>query len=516
MNKINPAIIIGAYDRDYSLKRLLNSISESYFDSTADLIISIDKNDNQKVYDLAHAFEWKHGKKEVLEKKSHLGLKRHILECGDLVEQYDRVILLEDDLFVSPYFYNYAQQCFEYYEKDEKIAGISLYSHRYNETANMGFRPIDDNSDVFFLQIPSSWGQGWTKKQWTNFRNWFEQKQHNPITEEDNVPLNVVQWPESSWKKYFFTYMIETDKYFVYPRISLSTNFSDPGTHHKTKQTRLQVPLLSNERDWKFKPFQESIAVYDAYLEILPEKLKLLSGNLEKYDFEVDFYAQKSLDKVEKELMLTSRNANEPILTFGKELKPIELNIAREVEGSMIKLAKKENCKDIQDVFSQYDISYYYNIPTYFIDIEEHIRNKEEHINQYYYSYYQELETKLNAANSRLSAVYSSKSWKLTVPLRWASMHIQKIFRKQAADEIQLDDSQNSATRLSSSFNNLFKDKGYYSPQEKLNILQKHMVDKVPVTELCEQYELECEMLYDWQKELFENGAFAFQKRGMP
>ena len=151
MSEMSTAIVIAAYNRDYPLKRLLSSISRACIPNTADLIISIDRNDNRKVYDLAHGFEWKHGNKRVLEQKSHLGLKNHILACGDLVEHYDGIILLEDDLFVSPYFYDYTQRCFEYYAGDDTIAGISLYSHHYNETANMGFRPLDEDADVFFL-----------------------------------------------------------------------------------------------------------------------------------------------------------------------------------------------------------------------------------------------------------------------------------------------------------------------------------------------------------------------------
>jgi hypothetical protein len=503
VNEINPVIVIVAYDRDYPLKRLLCSISKALYDSAVDLIISIDKNDNQKVYDLAKSFEWQHGNKNVLEKTSHLGLKKHIIECGDLVEKYDSVIILEDDLFVSPYFYKYAERCFEYYGKDEKISGISLYSHGLNETANMAFRPIDDDSDVFFLQIPSSWGQGWTKSQWQGFRNWFEKRQFSTITEAENVPPNVVKWPESSWKKYFFAYMVESDKYVVYPRISLSTNFHDPGTHHKKTQTRLQVPLQFLEKNWKLIHFEESYAVYDGYLEILPEKLKDLSKALKEYDFEVDFYAQKDVKKIEKEYLLTSRNASNPAKTFGKALKPIELNVICGIEGLKINLAKKEQCKENFDVFPQEDISYYYNIPTYFINEEEQMRNKEELINQYYYKYYSELKTTLDG-------VYRSKSWKLTQPLRWVNMQVKRLLNKKPTDEIKLVNSRESESKNLTAFDHLFEF-GNFTPQEKIKILKEHMIDKVPIAVLCKQYGIEREMLYDWQKELFENGAFAFQ-----
>jgi hypothetical protein len=298
--------------------------------------------------------------------------------------------------------------------------------------------------------------------------------------------------------------MIETNKYFVYPRISLSTNFHDPGTHHKKNQTRLQVPVQFLEKEWRLKPFQDSIAVYDAYLEMLPEKIKLISNKLANHDFEVDFYAQKKLDQIDTEYMLTSRQAIDPILTYGKELKPIELNVACDIKGSKISLAKTKNCHDNQDAFLQDDISYYYNIPTYFINTEEQIRNKEEHINQYYWNYYNELKTELDA-------IHQSKSWKLSQPLRWVNMQVRKLLLKNSNGKIQQDIAQGSKNPRSTAFDDLFKG-GNFNPREKINILKKHMLDKVPLSELCEQYGLERETLYDWQKELFENGASAFRK----
>ena len=41
-------------------------------------------------------------------------------------------------------------------------------------------------------------------------------------------------------------------------------------------------------------------------------------------------------------------------------------------------------------------------------------------------------------------------------------------------------------------------------------------MDKVPVSELCEELGLRPTMFYHWQKELFENGAAAFQSQGRP
>jgi transposase-like protein len=60
------------------------------------------------------------------------------------------------------------------------------------------------------------------------------------------------------------------------------------------------------------------------------------------------------------------------------------------------------------------------------------------------------------------------------------------------------------------------KERKHFTPQEKVAILRRHLVDKVRVSELCEELGLRPTMFYRWQKELFENGAAAFQSQGRP
>jgi transposase-like protein len=52
-----------------------------------------------------------------------------------------------------------------------------------------------------------------------------------------------------------------------------------------------------------------------------------------------------------------------------------------------------------------------------------------------------------------------------------------------------------------------------YSPEEKVTILKKHLVDQVPVSDLCDQYDLHPTVFYRWQKQFFENGFLAFQNQ---
>jgi len=49
---------------------------------------------------------------------------------------------------------------------------------------------------------------------------------------------------------------------------------------------------------------------------------------------------------------------------------------------------------------------------------------------------------------------------------------------------------------------------------QKLAILKRYLVDKMPVSDLCDEYGIQPSQVYRWQKVLFENGEAAFQRTG--
>jgi transposase len=51
-----------------------------------------------------------------------------------------------------------------------------------------------------------------------------------------------------------------------------------------------------------------------------------------------------------------------------------------------------------------------------------------------------------------------------------------------------------------------------YTVEEKVAILKRHLVEKVPVSDLCDELGLNPNVFYGWQKQLFENGTAAFEK----
>jgi transposase len=56
------------------------------------------------------------------------------------------------------------------------------------------------------------------------------------------------------------------------------------------------------------------------------------------------------------------------------------------------------------------------------------------------------------------------------------------------------------------------KQRKHYTPQEKVAMLRRHMLEQVPISELCDKQGLQPTVFYR-QKEFFENGAAAFSRK---
>jgi len=348
--KYKPVIVVVAYNRPGSLDRILSSLLRLKNASDVRLIISIDHKapENYNVLEIANNFEWPFGEKEVVYQEESLGLRKHIIKCADLSMKFGSVIILEDDLYVSPYFYEYACQALDYYSEDPNIAGISLYNQAVEEIRELPFRPIKDDSDVYFLQHPSSWGQAWTSAQWARFKNWYLE---DPDLFQIDMPDFIRRcWPETSWKKYFCGYLADKKKFFAYPRISFTTNFNDPGTNYKMSVNHEgQTPLRIFGGPYRFKTLSDSWCKYDSHLELVPESLKHLSSGFDEYEIELDLYGTKDPGQIKSSFVITSKASSNPIKRYRRALKPHEMNVIMELPGDDLCLSKTEDILPVKN-----------------------------------------------------------------------------------------------------------------------------------------------------------------------
>jgi transposase len=57
------------------------------------------------------------------------------------------------------------------------------------------------------------------------------------------------------------------------------------------------------------------------------------------------------------------------------------------------------------------------------------------------------------------------------------------------------------------------RERRHFSAAQKAAIVKAHLVDKVPVSDLCERHEITPTQFYQWQKQLFEGAAAAFERK---
>lgn len=330
----NIAIVAVAYNRVNSLQRLLLSLEGAYYDSNeVTLIVSIDKSDTDAVERFADEYHWPWGKKIVDKHTHNLGLRPHMLSLGKWFDSFDAIVVLEDDIVVSPIFYTYTRQAVEKYFSCQDVAGISLYGFCMNYQTGHPFTPIKDEHDAYFMNCAMSWGEVWMRDSWNRFHEWY--LRHQDFTASPHLPRRVCRWNQKSWLKYHTRYCIEENKYFVHPYVSLSTNFGDAGVHNdKGGYTAYQVELQQGTKKEFFLPeFGSGAVYYDGFFEnkAIYEHLGLGPDAL-CADLQGEW-----CNRLNRRYWLTTEVKNYKIVkSFGLNYRPIEINVLFDNPGNQI------------------------------------------------------------------------------------------------------------------------------------------------------------------------------------
>ena len=53
-----------------------------------------------------------------------------------------------------------------------------------------------------------------------------------------------------------------------------------------------------------------------------------------------------------------------------------------------------------------------------------------------------------------------------------------------------------------------------FTPEQKVALFRLHLLEKKPVSEICEEHDLVVNLFYQWQAAFFKNGAAAIEKTG--
>lgn len=332
-NKSKIAIVAVGYNRILSLKRLLGSLLKSNYPEGTDvpLVISIDCSNDKVLYDYVENFEWPYGEKYVFIQKNRLGLKEHILKCGDLTKYFKAIVLFEDDIYAGRYFYDYVSQAVDYYYEDENIAQISLYNSQLCFYSLLPFCALNNGYDAYASQDVSTWGECWTDRMWAEFRKFMNQ-QNNFSLEKYEVPETMKKWTKA-WSVYYIAYILDTKKFILTPYVSHSTNFNDAGVHNDSSNTIFQVDLMNGYKRYEFGAFKDLVK-YDIFYNNISIYCWIDKDHV---DLSLDLYNFRPYDK-KRFILTTAILPYKVIRSYGLQLRPVELNIKEDIEGQGIYL----------------------------------------------------------------------------------------------------------------------------------------------------------------------------------
>ena len=166
MNNVPAPIVLFVYNRPWHTQQTVEALQKNKLASESELFIYSDdaKNDDARVsvdevrkyIDNITGFK----KITVIKRDKNWGLANSIIDgVTKIVNEYGRIIVLEDDLVTSSYFLKFMNEALWFYKDEREIMSISGYA--YNFTMSPQY-----DKDVFLYYRPSSWGWATWKDEW--------------------------------------------------------------------------------------------------------------------------------------------------------------------------------------------------------------------------------------------------------------------------------------------------------------------------------------------------------------
>ncbi|MDB9521110.1 glycosyltransferase family 2 protein [Dolichospermum circinale CS-1225] len=157
-----------AYKRPEHTKQSLESLAQNEGAESSELFIFCDaakKPEDEasvtQVREVVRSKQWC-GKVHIIEREQNLGLANSIIQgVTELCSKYGKVIVLEDDLILSPFFLNYMNTALNQYEDTPEVMQISGYMF-----------PVElkhTKADAIFLPFTTSWGWATWQRAWNHF-----------------------------------------------------------------------------------------------------------------------------------------------------------------------------------------------------------------------------------------------------------------------------------------------------------------------------------------------------------
>ncbi|MDA8558469.1 glycosyltransferase [Flavobacteriaceae bacterium] len=301
MKELAP-IVLFVYNRlDHTIETI-NALKNNYLAEKSILFIYSDapkkKKDIESVSAVRNYINKTIGFKKtvVIERKNNWGLANSIIDgVTTIVNKYDKIIVLEDDLVTSPYFLNFMNEGLDIYSKDEDVASLHGYLYPLKKSV----------PSSFFIKGTDCWGWATWQRAWEIFEKdgsklLNELKKSGRQKEADfNYSYNYtkmlkaqVKGANDSWAIRWYISTFLKNKLTLYPGKSLVSNIGmDYSGIHNGSSKKFIVDLDNNYKPLNrinIKENKEVREYFEAFfwtfkLDFIPRIINKLRTNYVKY-----------------------------------------------------------------------------------------------------------------------------------------------------------------------------------------------------------------------------------------
>src|SRR5437879_5375115 len=166
MSGLLAPIALFAYRRLDHARRTIEALLANAEAASSDLIIFADAASTEAAeHEVAAVRRYLRGVSgfasvTIVERERNLGLANSIIAgVTEVIQENDRVIVVEDDVVTSPFFLRYMNEALEYYKDDERVASIHGYVYPIKQSL----------PESFFLRGADCWGWATWRRGWGLF-----------------------------------------------------------------------------------------------------------------------------------------------------------------------------------------------------------------------------------------------------------------------------------------------------------------------------------------------------------
>ncbi len=159
-------IALFTYNRPYHTRKTVEALVRNILAEKSEVVIFSDgprsAKDEEDVFSVRGYLKTIHGfrKVSIVERDGNRGLAPSIIAgVGEIVKEYGRIIVLEDDLVSSPFFLKFINEALEHYQDDERV--VSAHGYVYPVSTTL--------PETFFLRGADCWGWATWKRGWDLF-----------------------------------------------------------------------------------------------------------------------------------------------------------------------------------------------------------------------------------------------------------------------------------------------------------------------------------------------------------